>query len=87
MFNIVEKIYNFITTSSLDCITAFSIIYQVMKDDPLIKQEKLRKIVDNNVKMALKNVYSEDKDAKKKLFKISEEVSKKIFIKKNFLLL
>ncbi|RGB30757.1 hypothetical protein C1646_764959 [Rhizophagus diaphanus] len=41
-----NKIYNFLITLPLNYITFFSVIYQIMKDEPLIEKEELYKIVE-----------------------------------------
>ncbi|CAJ0752783.1 5475_t:CDS:1, partial [Entrophospora sp. SA101] len=64
-----EKIFNFLTTSPLEHITAFSVIYQVMEEDPWIQQEILRNIVNNAVTLAINN-YSRDISAQNKLYTI-----------------
>ncbi|CAJ0750449.1 22047_t:CDS:1, partial [Entrophospora sp. SA101] len=50
-------------------ITAFSVIYQVMEEDPWIQQEILRNIVNNAVTLAINN-YSRDISAQNKLYTI-----------------
>jgi len=68
-----EKVYNFLTTSPLRYITAFSVIYQIMEDEPWIDQETLRGIVND---AAISDAYPRDKDAQNKLLKIAIQVSK-----------
>ncbi len=72
--NLASKIYNFLTTSPLEHITAFSVVYQTMKDNPWIKQNDLRSIVNSAISLA-KNDYSRDLLAQNKLLTVSLQVS------------
>ena len=71
-----EKVYNFLTTSPLRYITAFSVIYQIMEDEPWIDQETLRGMVNDAVSTTISDAYPRDKDAQNKLLKIAIQVSK-----------
>ncbi|CAB4391228.1 unnamed protein product [Rhizophagus irregularis] len=64
------KIFNFLTTSPLEHITAFSVIFQAMEEEPLIKQDALRNIVNNAVNLAT-NTYSNNILAQNKLLMVS----------------
>ncbi|RHZ69114.1 hypothetical protein Glove_290g113 [Diversispora epigaea] len=64
-----QTVYNFFTTSSIEHITAFSVIYQIMEDELLIQQDVLREIVNQAID-ASTNIYSNDLIAQNKLFKI-----------------
>ncbi len=68
------KIFKFLTTSPLEHITAFSVIYQVMEEDPLIQREVLRNVVNNSINLAT-NTYSHDISAQNKLLTVSVQVS------------
>jgi hypothetical protein len=67
------KIFNFLTTSPLEHITAFSVIFQAMEEEPLIKQDALRNIVNNAVNLAT-NTYSNNILAQNKLLMVSMQV-------------
>ncbi|CAG8731801.1 3263_t:CDS:1, partial [Dentiscutata heterogama] len=69
-YDLPGKIFNFLTTSPLDHITAFSIIYQAMKEDPWIQQDILRNIVTNAVNLA-KNSYSNNIRAQNRVLAVS----------------
>lgn len=71
--SLAGKIYNFLTTSPLEHITAFSVIFQVMEEEPLIKQDVLRNIVNNAVNLAT-NTYSNDMSAQNKVLMVSTQV-------------
>jgi len=72
--NLASKIYNFLTTFSLEHITTFSIVYQAMEDNPWIEQNDLRSIVNSAISLA-KNDYSQDLLAQNKLLTVSLQVS------------
>jgi hypothetical protein len=69
-----QTIYNFFTTSPIEHITTFSVIYQVMEDEPLIQQDTLREIVNQAID-ASTNIYSNNLIAQNKLLKIPIQVS------------
>ncbi|PKY59790.1 hypothetical protein RhiirA4_482831 [Rhizophagus irregularis] len=64
------KIFNFLTTSPLEHITAFSIIFQAIEEESLIKQDALRNIVNNAVNLTT-NTYSNNILAQNKLLIVS----------------
>ncbi|RHZ51168.1 hypothetical protein Glove_482g94 [Diversispora epigaea] len=64
-----QTVYNFFTTFPIEHITAFSVIYQIMEDEPLIQQDVLREIVNRAID-ASTNIYSNDLIAQNKLLKI-----------------
>ncbi|RHZ55602.1 hypothetical protein Glove_413g26 [Diversispora epigaea] len=64
-----QTVYNFFTTSPIEHITAFSVIYQIMEDEPLIQQDVLREIVNRAID-ASTNIYSNNLIAQNKLLKI-----------------
>ncbi|RHZ82621.1 hypothetical protein Glove_107g4 [Diversispora epigaea] len=65
-----QMVHNFFTTSLIEYITAFSIIYQVIEDEPLIQQDVLREIVNRAID-ASTNIYSNNLIAQNKLLRIS----------------
>jgi hypothetical protein len=70
-----DKVYKFLTTSQLRYITAFSVIYQVIEDEPWVEQEELRRIVnDVMISVVTANVYSRNLTAQNKLLKILAKV-------------
>ncbi len=69
-----SKIYNFLITSPLEYITAFSVVYQAMEDNPWIEQNILRSIINDTISLA-KNEYSQDLLVQNKLLTISLQVS------------
>ncbi|RGB24213.1 hypothetical protein C1646_773404 [Rhizophagus diaphanus] len=64
------KIFNFLTTSPLEHITVFSVFFQAMEEELLIKQDALRNIVNNAVNLAT-NTYSNNILAQNKLLMVS----------------
>ena len=72
--NLASKIYNFLTTSPLKHITAFSVVYQAMEDNSWIEQNDLRSIVNSAISLA-KNDYSRDLLVQNKLLTVSLQVS------------
>ncbi|CAB5121908.1 unnamed protein product [Rhizophagus irregularis] len=62
-----NKIYNFLITSPLNHITSFSVIYQIMKDEPLIEKEELYKIVEKASNEALKTEKFQKMEAQDKI--------------------
>ena len=71
---IYEKVYNFLTTSPIKHITAVSVIYQVIEDEPWISKEESRTIVQNAINSSL-NIYSQSTLTQNKLLKILAQVS------------
>jgi len=71
------KIFEFLTSSSLEHITAFSVVYQAMEEDPWIQRDILRNTVINAVNLATDS-YSNDIMAQNKILTVSEQVSDKI---------
>jgi len=71
---LASKIYNFLITSPLEYITAFSVVYQAMEDNPWIEQNILRSIINDTISLA-KNEYSQDLLVQNKLLTISLQVS------------
>jgi hypothetical protein len=74
MSNLNDKIYSFLTTSPLEHITAFSVVFQAMEDNPWIEKEVLRYIVDTAVYFAT-DFLRGDLPAQNKIRLISEQVS------------
>jgi len=72
--SLASKIYNFLTTSPMEHITAFSVVYQAMEDNPWIEQDVLRSIVNGAISLA-KNDFSQDLLAQNKLLTVSLQVS------------
>ncbi|CAB5296784.1 unnamed protein product [Rhizophagus irregularis] len=68
-----NKIYNFLITSPLNHITSFSVIYQIMKDEPLIEKEELYKIVEKASNEALKTEKFQKMEAQDKISNIFEQ--------------
>ena len=71
---IYEKVYNFLTASPMEHITAVSVIYQVIEDEPWISKEESRTIVQNAINSSL-NIYSQSTLTQNKLLKILAQVS------------
>jgi hypothetical protein len=69
-----DKVYKFLGTSPLGYITAFSVVYQVIEDEPWVEQEELRRIVNNAINMAVANVYSRNITAQNKLLRVLAKV-------------
>jgi hypothetical protein len=69
-----DKIYKFLTTSPLGYITAFSVVYQVIEDEPWVEQDELRRIVNDAISVATENVYSRNIIAQNKLLRILPKV-------------
>ncbi|CAB5180530.1 unnamed protein product [Rhizophagus irregularis] len=68
-----NKIYNFLITSPLNHITSFSVIYQIMRDEPLIEKEELYKIVEKASNEALKTEKFQKMEAQDKISNIFEQ--------------
>ena len=66
------KFFNFLITSPLEHITAFSVVYQAMEEDPWIEKDNLRSIVNDAISLA-KNEYPQE--AQNKLLTVSLQVS------------
>ncbi|CAJ0907742.1 9015_t:CDS:2 [Entrophospora sp. SA101] len=66
------KIFEFLTSSSLEHITAFSIVYQAMEEDPWIQRDILRNTVINAVNLATDS-YSNDIMAQNKILTVSAQ--------------
>ena len=79
MLDLHKKIYNFLTTSPKEHITAYSTIYKIMNDDPLIEQNELKKIVQGAIDQAMKNPLLSDN-----LKEIFPKIITKVIIK-NFI--
>ncbi|CAG8700570.1 19772_t:CDS:2, partial [Racocetra fulgida] len=77
MSDLSDKIFNFLTTSPLKKITAFSVVYQAMEENPYIEQDILRNIVNDAVSLA-KYKHSRDVRAQERLQAVSLQV-KQIF--------
>ena len=69
-----QKVYDFLTNSPLEYITASSIIFQVIEEEPWISKEESRIIVNNTIN-ALLNIYFNDTSAQNKLLRILIQVS------------
>ena len=69
-----DKVYKFLITSPLGYITAFSVVYQVIEDEPWVEQEELRRIVNDAISVATANVYSRNISAQNKLLRILAKV-------------
>ena len=69
-----DKVYKFLTTSPLGYITAFSVVYQVIEDEPWMEQEELRRIVNDAISVATANAYSQNITAQNKLLRILTKV-------------
>jgi hypothetical protein len=69
-----QKVYDFLSNSPLKYITASSVIFQVIEEEPWITKEELRTIVDNAINTSL-NIYSNDTPAQNKLLRILVQVS------------
>src|SRR3954454_17395391 len=54
-----SKIYNFLVTANQEHITATSVIYQGIEEDPWISQNDLRSVVDQAIGFA-SNLYGEE---------------------------
>ena len=71
---IYKKVYNFLTNSPMEHITAVSVVYQVIEDEPWISKEESRTIVQNAINSSL-NIYSQSTLTQNKLLKILAQVS------------
>ena len=67
------KIYNFLINAEEDHITATSVIYQGIEDEPWISKNELRSIVDQAVGFA-SNSYMEGSSRQLKLLRILPQV-------------
>ena len=74
-----NKIYNFLVNSPLNYITSFSVIYQIMKDEPLIEKDNLYKIISDVCNKVLETEEKfQDMVARDKLYEITSQVCLKI---------
>ena len=69
-----QKVYEFLANSPLEHITASSVIFQVIEEEPWISKEESRIIVNNAINASL-NIYSNDTSAQNKLLRILVQVS------------
>ncbi|RIA94188.1 hypothetical protein C1645_818478 [Glomus cerebriforme] len=69
MSDLSSKILNFLTSSPLNHITAFSVVYKAMEDNPWIEEDILRSAVNDAVTFA-KSKYSNDPSAQTKLLTV-----------------
>jgi len=69
-----QKVYNFLAVSPLELITASSVIFQIIEEEPWISKEECRIIVNNAINASL-NIYSDNTSTQNKLLKISTQVS------------
>ena len=69
-----QKVYDFLANSPLEYITASSVIFQVIEEEPWITKEESRSIVNNAINASL-NIYSSDTPAQNKLLRILVQVS------------
>ena len=72
--NLYTKIYNFLVNAPQEHITAGSVIYQAIEENPWISRNELRSIVNRAVTSA-KNLYEEGSLEYMRLFDILLEVS------------
>ena len=72
--NLYTKIYNFLVNAPQEHITAGSVIYQGIEENPWILRNELKSIVDRAVTSA-KNLYEEGSLEYMRLFDILLEVS------------
>jgi hypothetical protein len=75
MSQLFDKIYNFLVTSPLQYITAFSIIYQAIEDDTWIEKENLRTIISTAINTAIADHYFQNKNVRDKFHKILTKVN------------
>ncbi|CAB5361930.1 unnamed protein product [Rhizophagus irregularis] len=64
-----QKVYDFLANSPLEHITASSVIFQLIEEEPWITKEESRTIVNNAINASL-NIHSNDTPAQNKLFRI-----------------
>ena len=69
-----QKVYGFLANSPLEHVTASSVIFQVIEEEPWITKEELRSIVNNAINASL-NIYSSDTSVQNKLLRILVQVS------------
>jgi len=74
-----SKIYNFLVTAKQEHITATSVIYQGIEEDPWISQNDLRRVVDQAIGFA-SNLYTEEPLRQLKLLRILPQVSYKALL-------
>jgi hypothetical protein len=74
-----SKIYNFLVTANQEHITATSVIYQGIEEDPWISQNDLRRVVDQAIGFA-SNLYAEEPSRQLKLLRILSQVSYKALL-------
>ena len=72
--NLYTKIYNFLVNAPQEHITAGSVIYQGIEENPWISRNELRSIVNRAVTSA-KNLYEEGSLEYMRLFDVLLEVS------------
>ena len=72
MTELYNKVFSFLTTAKPNHITAFSVIYQVMENNFLIKKNELSKIIEKAVNNALQII--QDMNIRDKLYNISTQV-------------
>ena len=71
---IYSKIYNFLVTAKQEHITATSVIYQGIEEDPWIQKEELRGVVHQAISSAM-NIYSQGSEHQQKFLRIPLQVS------------
>jgi hypothetical protein len=72
-FELYTKIYNFLTTSKKEHITAISVIYLALDEDPWIPRDALRDLVNNAILLAT-NLCPEDSARQQKFLNIPIQV-------------
>jgi hypothetical protein len=74
-----SKIYNFLVTANQEHITATSVIYQEIEEDPWISQNDLKRVVNQAIGFA-SNIYAEEPLRQLKLLRILLQVSCKALL-------
>ena len=69
-----SKIYNFLVTAKQEHITATSVIYQEIEEDPWISKEELRGVVHQAILSAM-NLYTQGSEQQQKFLGIPLQVS------------
>ena len=69
-----SKIYNFLVTAKQEHITATSVIYQGIEEDPWIPKEELRGVVHQAISSAM-NLYTQGSEHQQKFLGIPLQVS------------
>ncbi|RGB23966.1 hypothetical protein C1646_773740 [Rhizophagus diaphanus] len=64
-----QKVYGFLANFPLEHITASSVIFQVIEEEPWITKEESKSIVNIAINVSL-NIYSNDTSAQNKLLRI-----------------